>query len=105
MALIETGLLVTVVLVLAAIYYTRKVIKPLIYNSIVGLVILVLVNATGLVEVAYSPVAVLVIALGGTPGVVLVVLLAHLDLAFTPATLLVDPSLYYAPLITLGGLF
>lgn len=88
---IEIGLLVLVALVLAAVYLTMKVIKPLVYNAIIGLVLLVLLNFLSLPlvpEVEISFLAVAVIALAGVPGVVLVVLLAALGVAFEPALVL-----------------
>lgn len=70
------------VIAIALAYYFFKMLKPLIINSIVGLVILFVVNTLGIVSVAYSLPAILVIAFGGVPGAVLVILLAHLDIAF-----------------------
>lgn len=88
---IEIGLLVLVALVLAGVYLAMKVIKPLIYNAVIGLVILAIINFLDvplLPEVEIGFLAVAIIALGGVPGVVLVVLLAFLGVAFEPAFLL-----------------
>lgn len=85
---IEIGLLVLVALVLAGVYLAMKVIKPLIYNAIIGLVILAIINFFDipfLPEVEIGFLAVAIIALGGIPGVVLVLLLAFLGVAFDPA--------------------
>ncbi len=81
---IEIGLLVLAVLVLAAVYITLKVIKPLVYNAIIGLVLLFIINLTGVVEVDITLFAVAIIAVAGVPGVVLVALLAFLGVAFAP---------------------
>jgi len=84
-------LLVLVALVLVGIYLAIKIIKPLIYNAIVGLVILAVINFFDvplLPEVEIGFLAIAVIALGGIPGVVLVVLLAFLGVAFEPAFVL-----------------
>lgn len=88
---IEIGLLVLVTLVLIGVYLAMKVIKPLIYNAVVGLVILAVINFFNVpllpeVEIGFLTIA--VIALGGIPGVVLVVLLAFLGVAFEPAFVL-----------------
>lgn len=86
---IEVGLLALVVLVLAAVYLTLKVVKPLAYNAIIGLVLLAAINFTGVVEVTVTPFAVAVVAVAGVPGVVLVVLLSYLGVAFSgPVALL-----------------
>ncbi len=84
---IEIGLLVLVVLVLAAVYLAIKVVKPLVYNAIIGLIILAIINFFDfpiLPEVEVTFLAVAIIALAGIPGVVLVLLLAFLGVAFTP---------------------
>ena len=88
---IEIGLLVLVALVLAGVYMAMKVIKPLIYNAIIGLVLLAIINFLDIPfipEVEIGFLAVAIIALGGVPGVVLVVLLAFLGVAFDPAFIL-----------------
>ena len=81
---IEIGLLVLAVLALAAVYLTMKVVKPLAYNAIVGLILLGAVNFTGVVEVDITLFAVALVAVAGVPGVVLVVLLSFLGVAFVP---------------------
>ncbi|MCX2819680.1 MAG: hypothetical protein ACI9QA_000688 [Methanobacteriota archaeon] len=86
MAIIEVGLLVLAVLALAAVYLTMKVVKPLAYNAIVGLVLLAAVNFTGFVEVDITLFAVALVAVAGVPGVVLVVILSVVGVAFVPET-------------------
>lgn len=82
MATIGPGLVLLAVLAIAILYYFTKRLKPLIINSIVGLIILFVVNTLNIVSVAYSIPAILIIAFGGVPGAVLVVILAHLNIAF-----------------------
>ena len=77
----EIALLAFVVLLLFAAYLTIRAIKPLVVNAIVGVVILVVANVAGL-GVAITPIAVLVCAVGGVPGAILVLLLAYFDIAF-----------------------
>ena len=83
---IEIGLVVLAVVALAAVYLTMKVVKPLAYNAIVGLILLGAVNfvGSGFVEVDITLLAVALVALAGVPGVVLIVLLSALNVAFVP---------------------
>lgn len=84
---IEIGLLALVVLALAAVYLTMKVIKPLVYNAILGLVLLAVINFLNVPlvpEVELSLLAIAIIALAGVPGVVLLLLLSAFGVAFVP---------------------
>ena len=84
---LEIALLAVVVLALVGVYKLIKNVKALAINAIVGLVVLVLADALGL-GVAITPVIVLIVAFGGLPGAVLVLLLAHLNVMFEPLVLL-----------------
>jgi len=64
-----------------------KTVWPLVVNAAVGLVVLVLANLVGF-GVTLTPLAVLIVAFGGLPGAVLIVLLAHAHVAFQPMALL-----------------
>lgn len=55
--------------------------RALVVNAVVGLVVLVIANALGL-GVQISIITLLVCAVLGVPGAVLVILLAVLDIAF-----------------------
>lgn len=55
--------------------------RTLLYNAIVGLVILVLANVIGL-GVEVSIITLLICAVLGVPGALLVIVLALLDIAF-----------------------
>ena len=77
----EIGLLVLALALLFGAYRIVNTIKPLIINAIVGVIVLIVANVAGL-GVAISAVAVLVCAVGGLPGAVLVILLSVLDIAF-----------------------
>lgn len=85
---LEIGLLVLVALALVAVYVTMKIVKPLIINAIVGLLIIFAVDFLGFVEVELGLLAVAIVAIGGVPGAVLVLLLAYLGVAFAPAAAL-----------------
>lgn len=55
--------------------------KPLLYNALLGLVILVVANVIGL-GVEISIITLLICALLGVPGALIVIALALLDVAF-----------------------
>lgn len=78
---IEIGLLVAAAIALYVGFKLLKNVKALAVNAIVGLVVLVAANVLG-VGVEISLFAVLICALAGLPGAILVVLLAFLDVAF-----------------------
>ena len=64
-----------------------QAIRPLVVNAVVGLLVFLVAGAFGL-DVAITPIALVVVALGGLPGAVLVILLSVLNVAFVPAALL-----------------
>ena len=79
----EIALLILVLALLFGAFRIIKTVKPLIVNAIVGVIILVVANVAGLgLGVAITPIAVLVCAVGGVPGAILVILLAYLEIAF-----------------------
>jgi hypothetical protein len=77
----EIALLVLALALLFGAYRIIKTVKPLIVNAIIGVIILLVANFVGL-GVSITPIAVLVCAVGGVPGAVLVILLSYLDIAF-----------------------
>ena len=77
----EIGLLILALALLFGAYRIISTIKPLIVNAVVGVIVLIVANVAGL-GVAISAVAVLICAVGGLPGAVLVILLSILDIAF-----------------------
>lgn len=83
----EIGLLILVIVLLAAAYLLLKAIKPLIINTIVGLVVLWLAGFVGY-GVSITPVVLLLVAFGGLPAALLVIVLAQMHVIFTPALLL-----------------
>lgn len=78
---IEIALLILVLALLFGAYRIIKVIKPFIINAIVGVVVLFLASYFGL-GVQITPLAVIICAIGGVPGAILVIILAYLDIAF-----------------------
>ena len=77
----EIALLILALALLFGAFRIIETVKPLIVNAIVGVIILVIANVAGLV-VSITPIAVLVCAVGGVPGAILVILLAYLEIAF-----------------------
>jgi hypothetical protein len=77
----EIALLALVLALLFGAYRIIQTVRPLVVNAIVGVIILLIANFVGL-GVQITPIAVLVCAVGGVPGAVLVILLAFLDIAF-----------------------
>jgi hypothetical protein len=54
----------------------------LLINSVIGMGILILLNFLPFVSVVINIWSILIVALGGIPGIVLVVLLSHFGIAF-----------------------
>jgi hypothetical protein len=77
----EIALLILALALLFGAFRVIETVKPLIVNAIVGVIILVIANVAGL-GVSITPIAMLVCAVGGVPGAVLVILLAYLEIAF-----------------------
>ncbi len=84
---LELALLALVVVLLFGAHRVIKTVRPLVVNAIVGLLVLLLANAVGF-GVAVTPVVVLIAAVAGLPGAILVIVLAQLDLLFEPLVLL-----------------
>ncbi len=89
---LELGVLVVVVVAVVAVYWLTKAVKALLVNAVVGLLALFLAQLLG-VEVVISPWVLLVVAIGGLPGALVVVALALLGIAFVPAFVPVAPTL------------
>lgn len=84
-SMLEIGVVLLAILALYVAYRILKAVKTLAINAVLGLILLVLANMAGLgVQITFL--AVLVCALAGIPGAILVILLAYLDLAFAGAT-------------------
>lgn len=84
---IEFGLAVVALIALLFAVRILKAIKMLAVNAVLGLVVLVGANFLG-ANAAISAWSILVCALAGIPGAILVVLLAYLDIAFTATIVL-----------------
>lgn len=84
---IELGLVVLVLALLFGVYRVIKAVKPLIVNAVVGLIVLFAASFVGY-GVTITPVVVLLVAFGGLPAAILVILLAQVGIIFEPAALL-----------------
>ena len=80
---LEVAVLVAVVVLLLGSYRVIHTVRPFIVNAVVGLIALILASMLGF-GVEITPFVLLIVAIGGIPGAVLVVLLAYLGIAFTP---------------------
>lgn len=81
------AVLAIVLALLFGVYRIIKAVKPLIINAVIGLIILFLAGTVGF-GVEITPVVVLIVAFGGLPAAILVIILAQLGLIFTPALIL-----------------
>ena len=79
---IETIILFLAILAVIAVYYVLKTAKFLIINTVVGLILLAVSNLVFNLGIPYTATVILVCALGGVPGAILVILLHVLGIAF-----------------------
>ncbi len=81
-----TGLeILLLVLVLALVLVAARLVRaagPFIVNAIVGLVVLYLAQAVFGLAIAITPVVLAIVALGGLPGSIVVIVLSVLEIAF-----------------------
>lgn len=84
---IEIGLVVLVLALLAGTYLLLRAVKPLIINTVVGLIVLWLAGLVGF-GVSIDVVVILLVAFGGLPAAILVIILAQLGVVFEPAMIL-----------------
>ena len=78
----ELIILILAILAVIVVYIVLKTAKHLIVNTIFGLIILAVGNTFFNLSIPYSPMALLVCALGGIPGAILVILLHVVGIAF-----------------------
>lgn len=79
------GPLITIALLVIVIFVLLKMGKSvgvLIVNSVIGLILLWLVNLLPIVNVTINIWSILIVALGGIPGLILLVILDLLKVAF-----------------------
>jgi hypothetical protein len=83
---LEIALVVLVLVALFGAYRVIRAVKPFIVNAVVGLVVILVADFLG-AQVTVTPLVLLVVAIGGLPGAILVILLAVLGVAFAPGLL------------------
>lgn len=80
---LEPIILILAVLAVIVVYYVLKTAKLLIVNTILGLILLFVSNMVFKIGINVSdPIVILVCALGGIPGALLVILLHVFRIAF-----------------------
>lgn len=79
---IETTILFLAIIAVIAVYIVLKAAKYLIVNSILGLILLALGNIIFKLGIAYNATVILICALGGIPGAIIIMLLHVFDIAF-----------------------
>jgi hypothetical protein len=84
--LLEVALVLLVLAALFGAFTVVRAVKPFIVNAVVGLLVIFAAQWLG-AQVAVTPLVLLVVAIGGLPGAILVILLAYAGLAFVPALL------------------
>lgn len=80
--MLEPIIVVLAIIGVIAAYYILKTATKLIINAILGLIIFFVANAIFDVGIAYSASALLVSAIGGVPGAIIVILLHIFKIAF-----------------------
>ncbi|MCL7415610.1 MAG: pro-sigmaK processing inhibitor BofA family protein [ANME-2 cluster archaeon] len=83
------AILVVAIAAFVGVYYVLKVMKYLIVNSVVGLILLFISNfVIGILDMGFSVdinwVSIMICALGGIPGVIIVILLGFLGVPLVP---------------------
>ncbi|MFD1565488.1 pro-sigmaK processing inhibitor BofA family protein [Haloarchaeobius amylolyticus] len=81
---LELLLLILVLLLVLAAAQLVAVARPFIINTVGGLVVLYLAQVVFGVTVAVSPLTIVIVAIGGVPGSVLVLALSLFGIAFVP---------------------
>ena len=83
--IIFLGPIITAILVLVLLFIVLKMGKSIIWlviNSIIGILVLIAINFLPFVNVTINIWSVLIVALGGIPGIVLVIALSYFGIAF-----------------------
>ncbi|MEF8882666.1 MAG: pro-sigmaK processing inhibitor BofA family protein, partial [Halapricum sp.] len=64
-------------------------VKPFVWNAVVGLIVFLLADLLFGLSVAVTPLSLLVVAIAGVPGALLVILLSYFQVAFVAGLFLV----------------
>ncbi|WP_292467905.1 pro-sigmaK processing inhibitor BofA family protein [Methanolobus sp.] len=79
-----TEIVILIVAIIAAflLWKVLKTVKNMVINTIAGLIVLVIANLVFGLEIAYSWVVILVCAIAGIVGALLIIVLNYLGIAF-----------------------
>ena len=81
---IEILLLVLVLAFVLGASTIIETVRPFIVNAVVGLLVLFLAQAVFGLSIAVTPIVLVIVAIGGLPGSILVILLSVFGIAFVP---------------------
>jgi len=79
---VETIILILAIIAVIAVYNVLKAAKYLIVNSILGLILLAMGNIIFKLDIDYTATVVLICALAGIPGAIIIMLLNVFGIAF-----------------------
>lgn len=79
---VEIILLFLVIIAVIVVYNLLKAAKYLIVNSIMGLILLAMGNILFNLDIEYTAIVLLICALGGIPGAIIIMLLHAFGIAF-----------------------
>ncbi|QSG15167.1 pro-sigmaK processing inhibitor BofA family protein [Halapricum desulfuricans] len=91
--LVEVGLVLVVLALLFGAYKIVKAVKPFVWNAVIGLVVFVLADALFGLSVTITPLSLLVVAIAGVPGALLVILLSYFEVAFVAGSVIAGLAL------------
>ena len=83
---VELGALAVVLVSMLLLARLIRAVRPLLVNTLVGLGVFLLASVLG-VDVAVNAFALALVALGGVPGALVVILLSFFGVAFVPTVL------------------
>ena len=92
--LVEVGLVLVVLALLFGAYKIVKVVKPFVWNAVIGLVVFVLADALFGLSVTITPLSLLVVAIAGVPGALLVILLSYFEVAFVASSVIAGLAVF-----------
>jgi len=79
---VETIILILAIIAVIAVYIFFRAAKHLIVNSILGLILLAMGNLVFKLDIVYTATVVLICAIAGIPGAILIMLLHAFGIAF-----------------------
>jgi len=92
--LVEVGLVLVVLALLFGAYKVVKAVKPFVWNAVIGLVVFVLADALFGLSVTITPLSLLVVAIAGVPGALLVILLSYFEVAFVAGSVIAGLAVF-----------